>query len=204
MAERSRPADGPGVERTITLVDAVVAIAMTLLVLPLVDAASGLDIQDLRSLAVGRGNLLLTFVLSFVVIYAFWTAHGTLYRRLQEGDRDDVPWLSLINLGWLLAVAFLPFPTALIGRELTTGTAPIYLATLFVLSALTLGMTILVHRGVGLPVGPAWLTTAVFAVSLLTSLFDPRAAMYLLLALFVVRGIEDRAFNRAVARAARN
>jgi hypothetical protein len=47
MAEPTRPVDGPGIERTITLVDAVVAIAMALLVLPLVDLIPELDLGDL-------------------------------------------------------------------------------------------------------------------------------------------------------------
>jgi uncharacterized membrane protein len=201
MAE-PRPGDGPGIERTITLVDAVVAIAMTLLILPLVDLVSELDLDDFAGFWAESSSQLTTFVISFVVIFAFWGAHGTLYSRLRKNGQENVRWLGLLNLGWLLVIAFLPFPTALIGRDITTTTAPIYLGTLFVLSALTLGMTVVVNRSVGLPVGPAWLTTAVFGLCLVISPFAPSVAMYLLLALIVVRHIEARAYERATARTA--
>ena len=74
MAENNPPDDGPGVERTITL-RAVVAIAMTLLILPLVEVVNEIDVTDLATLWAENGQLLQSFVISFLVIYAFWTAH---------------------------------------------------------------------------------------------------------------------------------
>lgn len=201
MASTPQPAEGPPLERTITLVDAVVAIAMTLLILPLVDVARDLDLHGLGAFWAENRTLLMTFVISFVVIFAFWSAHGAIFRRLVEGGRPDVRWLALFNLGWLLMIAFLPFPTALIGDSVNSTTAPIYLGTLSVISALTLAMTVAVHRAVGLPLGVAWLTTAVFAAGTIVSLINASAGMYVLLALFVVRPIEGRSFRRAVARA---
>ena len=198
MDDPKRPARGPGLERTITLVDAVVAIAMTLLVLPLVDVAGDVGVRGLGdALSAGR-SLVLTFVISFVVIFAYWGAHGTIYSRLRQARRDDLAGLSTLNLCWLLVIAFLPFPTALIGHELNATTVPIYLATLLVLSVLTLAMIVLVHRAAGLPLGLAWLSSAVFAAALITSFANPHAAMYLLLLLFVTRLVEERTFNRAV------
>lgn len=204
MADTPEPAEGPTLERTITLVDAVVAIAMTLLILPLVDVAQDLDLHGLGAFWAENRTLLMTFVISFVVIYAFWTAHGVIFRRLDEGGRPEVRWLSPLNLGWVLMIAFLPFPTALIGDSVNSTAAPIYLGTLCVISALTLAMTVAVHRAVGLPLGLVWLTTAVFGVGTVVSLVNASAGMYVLFALFVARPIEGSSFQRAVARAPRD
>ena len=129
-------------------------------------------------------------MISFLVIYAFWTAHGTLYHRLLVAGQPAVPRLGLINMFWLLVIAFLPFPTAMIGRDLNTASGPLYIGTMLVLSALTLAMTVVVHRAVGRPIGLAWLTTAVFALCTVVSLVNPRLGVYLLLLLVVAGRIE--------------
>jgi uncharacterized membrane protein len=197
MAKRNPPDEGPGVERTITLTDAVVAIAMTLLILPLVEVVNDLDVTDLSSLWADNGQLLQSFVISFLVIYAFWTAHGTLYHRLLVADRPPVRWLGLINMLWLLVIAFLPFPTAMIGRDLNTASGPLYIGTMLVLAALTLAMTVVVHRAIGRPIGLAWLTTAVFAICTVVSLFNAQLGVYLLLLLVVAGRIEGSSEERA-------
>lgn len=195
-----RQAERPNLERTIALTDGVVAIAMTLLVLPLVDEVGSFGTADALALwdALWNDNrqLLLSFLISFLVIYAFWTAHGTLYRRLIEAGVSDARWLGQINLGWLLVIAFLPFPTALIGREVTTGTAPVYLGTMLVLSALTYAMTVVVQRAVDGPLRLAWLTTAVIGLCTAVSLFSPQLGMYLLLLLIVAGRIERSSAER--------
>ncbi len=197
MAGSSSPDDGPGVERTITLTDAVVAIAMTLLILPLVEVVNDIDVTDLSTLWAQNGQLLQSFVISFLVIYAFWTAHGTLYHRLLVPGQPAVPRLGLINMFWLLVIAFLPFPTAMIGRDLNTVSGPLYIGTMLVLSALTLAMTVVVHRAVGLPLHLAWLTTAVFALCTVVSLFNPQLGVYLLLLLVVAGRIEGASADHA-------
>lgn len=198
MTQTTSRSGGPGVERTITLTDAVVAIAMTLLILPLVDRVNDSDLTDLGALWADNGQLVQSFAISFVVIYAFWLLHGSLYHRLVVADRPDVRWLGVCNLGWLLVIAFLPFPTAMIGRDLTRVTGPLYLGTMLLLSALTLAMTVLIHRAVGLPLGFAWLTTAVFAVCLLVSFVSPQLGLYLLLLLAVAGRIDGVHARRAM------
>ncbi len=202
MADKSSDDGGPGLERTITLTDAVVAIAMTLLILPLVDAVDDGDLTDVAAVWAENGELLQSFVISFLVIYAFWLLHGNLFSRLAAAGRPAVRWLSMINMGWLLVIAFLPFPTAMIGRELTRVTGPLYLGTLLVLSTLTLAMTGLIHRAVGLPLGLAWLTTAVFALCLLVSLVSPQLGLYLLLLLIVAGRLEGVSAARRTRRGA--
>lgn len=179
--------DGPGLLRTIALTDAVVAIAMTLLVLPLVEVAGEVDPDDVWSVVSERSDLLLSFVISFAVVYVFWAAQGTAVRRLERAGVEAPGWRAL-NLLWLLVIAFLPFPTALVGRAVTTGTAVFYIGTMFVLSLLTSAITVVVDREVG-PSGRArwgWLTTAVFAVCAAISAVDADAGLLALLALLLL------------------
>ena len=191
----SRPFDGPGLERTTTLTDGVVAIAMTLLVLPLVEVSDEVDLDRPVSFLADHGDLLISFVVSFLVIYVFWAAHGSAFHRLAQVEPP--PALGHLNVWWLLVVAFLPFPTALVGRHLTTTSAPIYIGTMFVLSALTSAMMMVVDRATARGrAGWAWLTTAVFAACALVSLVNADAGMLALLLLVVVRVVEVRVLGR--------
>ena len=176
------------------LTDAVVAIAMTLLVLPLVELAGDVDSHHLGDFLRDHRDVLLSFAVSFVVIYVFWAAHGSAFRRLTVAKAETVPALRQLNLWWLLVIAFLPFPTAVVGRDLNTASAPVYIGTMFVLSVLTTAMMSVVGRATGTSrrVRWAWLTTAVFALCTLVSLVNADVGMFALLLLAVVRVIEVR------------
>ena len=194
--------DGPGLERAITLTDAVVAIAMTLLILPLVELAGDVDSRDLTGFLHEHGDVLLSFAVSFVVIYIFWAAHGTVFRRLTLAEAEPPAALRQLNLWWLLVIAFLPFPTAVVGRDLNTASAPVYIGTMFVLSALTTAMVMVVGKvtGPSQRVRWAWLTTAVFALCALLSLVNADLGMLALLLLAVVRVVEVRVLSQPEAR----
>ena len=113
---QDRPAMDPAhdesqLERLTFFSDAVFAIAMTLLVievrLPAIDSFSD------RGL--GRGLLELYphyigFVSSFLVIGRFWISHHQLFGLL-DGTSDRLLWA---NLFFLFAIAFMPFPTAIL------------------------------------------------------------------------------------------
>ena len=195
---------GPPLERSIGLTDAVVAIAMTLLILPLVEVAGDVDSERPADFLVQHWDLLVSFVVSFLVIYVFWAAHGTALRRL-SGRGRDVPWLGPLNMCWLLVIAFLPFPTAVVGRDLSTTSAPLYIGSMFVLSALTSAITMVVARAVGPTArsGWAWVTTAVFGMCAVVSLVSADAGLYGLLSLVVVRLVEVRSFQRRAGAARR-
>ena len=193
----STPSNGPSLERKIGLTDAVVAIAMTLLILPLVEVTGEVDADSPTNFLVHHWDLLLSFVVSFLVIYVFWAAQSTALRRL-SGSSVDVPWLGPLNMCWLLVIAFLPFPTAVVGRDLSTASAPLYIGSMFVLSALTSGITVVVDRAVGPTArsGWAWVTTAVFGVCAVVSAFNADLGLYGLLLLVVVRLVEVRFISR--------
>ena len=112
------PAGGPhnesmhserGFDRLVNFSDAVVAIAITVLVLPLVDLAANIGSEATAHFLLENRFRLFVFFLSFAVIGRFWLAHHRLYESV-AGYND---WLLWANLVWLLSIVFLPFPTEL-------------------------------------------------------------------------------------------
>jgi uncharacterized membrane protein len=211
-----RPVE-PGIERTVTLTDAVVAIAMTLLILPLVEVSGEVEAGHLGDFFRDNTNLFVSFVVSFLVIYVFWGAHGHAFARLEAAERardkswsggEDqaadagpvvVPMLRQLNMWWLLVIAFLPFPTAVVGGDLTTSSAPLYIGTMTVLSLLTSGISVAVDRAVPEAVrlgAMAWLTPAVFAICTVLSSVNADLGLYALLSLVAVRVFEVRSARR--------
>ena len=94
--------------------DAIFAIAMTLLVLSIevsgVPGGGGSARDMLEALADALPEII-SFAVSFYVIGRYWLAHHWFFSRLQRIDRR----LLSQNLAYLGFVAFLPFPTSLIG-----------------------------------------------------------------------------------------
>jgi uncharacterized membrane protein len=100
-----------GFERIINFSDATVAIAMTLLVLPLVDVGRELTQPEsvFAVLGVHAGEVV-GFLLSFFVIWVLWMAHhGTL-----EHFRSYDAVILRIHVIWLLTIVVLPFTTQLL------------------------------------------------------------------------------------------
>jgi uncharacterized membrane protein len=105
--ERSRD-----LERLLTFVDAIVAVAITLLILPLVDLAGEIhsDHQSVAHLISSNVDLFWSFGLSFAVIARLWLAQHVLMRPVIASSPRMVALLIL----WTLAIVFLPFATALL------------------------------------------------------------------------------------------
>jgi uncharacterized membrane protein len=122
----------PGAERLVAFSDGVVAIAITLLVLPLTDIEG--RGSSAWSVIVDHHAAILGFVLSFAVIANYWASHHFLLRSLHS----HTSVLVRINSVWLGAIAFLPFPTSLIDDDIGNGFATLYIGTLFVASTTTL------------------------------------------------------------------
>lgn len=126
------PATGPGrllrfdLHRVATFSDGVLAIAITLLILsirlPDGQAHSDADLQaQLRDLEAP----LVAFLLSFAVIAVWWGSHQRLFAVLTAVDRP----VLILNFVFLAAVAFLPFPTSVLGRYSSMTTAIVLYAT---------------------------------------------------------------------------
>jgi uncharacterized membrane protein len=113
-------------DRIIFFSDAVFAIAITLLVLYLkVPAIPARQVAARLGPALrGLGPLYFSYAISFVVIGAFWAAHHRIYRFITGYDGT----LMALNTLLLLCIAFLPFPSAVLGQYGDTPLAPMLFA----------------------------------------------------------------------------
>ncbi len=107
MTDREYPA-----ERTKAFVDAVVAIAMTLLILPLMESVSEFTGSGALPWLHEHAAQLSSFVVSFVIIGMFWINHHRLFARVEKVT-SGLLWIQLM---WLLSIVWLPVATALSGR----------------------------------------------------------------------------------------
>jgi uncharacterized membrane protein len=100
--------------RVLAFSDGLFAIAMTLLVVGITVPVlqQGDSIDELADALNDLTGSLVSFVISFLVIGRYWIAHHEFFARLKAVDSG----LIGINLFYLMFIAFLPFPTALLGN----------------------------------------------------------------------------------------
>lgn len=106
--------DGRSLNRILNLSDGVFAIALTLLVLNIEvpEVPADLAAEELPGELLALWPKFLSYVISFVVIIFYWMAHHSIFGLIRDHDRALL-WLNSL---FLMCVAFLPFPTALIGE----------------------------------------------------------------------------------------
>ena len=97
-------------DRLINFTDAVVAIAITLQLLPLVDikATEGESIWQLIS---ENSSQIFTFWFSFLILSLLWLKHNQVFNSMRAFD-GTIFWLNSL---WMALIVFLPWPTALYG-----------------------------------------------------------------------------------------
>jgi uncharacterized membrane protein len=100
--------------RVLTFNDGLYAIAMTLLIVSIaVPTISDSDsVSDLADALDDLTPNFISFFVSFVVIGRYWMAHHQFVSLLDAMDQAFI----FLNLIYLAFVAFLPFPTALLGE----------------------------------------------------------------------------------------
>ncbi|MEV6643606.1 TMEM175 family protein [Amycolatopsis sp. NPDC051371] len=192
-------------ERLVFFTDAVVAIALTLLVLPLTELVPELVAEHKPALEVVTGNWskIFSFVLSFVVIGRFWSVHHTIFEHVRSYSTA----LLRTNFCWLLTIAVLPFPTELIGAYQTERfTVVFYLGTLLASSLCHTALVLIVRRdpqvrGDAEPMSDEsfWsfaVSTAVFALAVVVGLIKPGFGYYVLLLLALPSTIVRRVLGR--------
>ncbi len=101
-----------------TFCDGVFAIALTLLVIE-IKIPHNAEIKNTSDFWLALKHMapsMLAFLLSFVIIFITWVNH---HASLKLGNKSSVTFIYA-NGFLLLTVAFLPFPTALIGEYILT------------------------------------------------------------------------------------
>jgi len=186
-----------GLDRLVTLVDAVVAIAITLLVLPLIELLAEGGEQDLGTLLVEERAQFGAFALSFVVIARLWLAH----HRIVESVGGYDPIFSWLNFAWAFTIVIVPFTTQVVAEfgtdRLSVG---LYVGTIAAGSALTTLLTVLVQRrphlrrtsvaAADVLVTPALVTTGLLVVALVVGVALPAANFWALLLLWLSGPVE--------------
>jgi uncharacterized membrane protein len=140
--DRDRAAGSP--ERFVTFTDAVAAIALTLLILPLLETISDVDGDgSLRALLREHTSQLWGFAMSYAVIFQFWWGHHRMFRHLAQLNYAIVRWSQL----WTFAIVFMPITTAITATfEPSPGTVGLYGGTLVVASGSMSVIAWLVYR----------------------------------------------------------
>jgi uncharacterized membrane protein len=103
-----------GLARLLAFSDGVFAFAITLLVitLPYPSLTSSISAGQFFVQLFKLKDSFLSYLISFYIIGLFWLAHHRYFRYIIKFDTE----LFLINLSLLLFIAFLPFPTYLLGH----------------------------------------------------------------------------------------
>jgi uncharacterized membrane protein len=152
-------------ERLVFFTDAVVAIALTLLVLPLTEivpevaAAHG----DPLEAVLGHQQQIWSFLLSFVVISRQWVAHHRLFEHVRAYDS----MLLAVNLIWLFTVVVLPFGTQMVGAFGTDKFTVLFYIGIMVVNSTCHAMmswTVRAHPALareGSPITDRWLFNAI-------------------------------------------
>lgn len=180
--------------RVLAISDGVFAFSLTLLVVELVvpTAASG---SALTSQLLSQWPELFSYLLSFSVVAMTWNSHHETFRHIRRVDG----WLITLNFACLLLVAFLPFPTAVLGRNQGLAAPALLYAVTLTLINLSTAATWwyatrrrrlvdpdLEHRLIKRRFQRLEIGTAVFVVSLPVALWQPIVAEAMWFPLFFV------------------
>lgn len=98
-------------DRTTAFSDGVFAIAITLLVLT-IEVPKVSDPSELPSAIGDLSDSFISYGISFAVIGLLWFRHHGFFGQLSEVDGP----LLVLNLAYLALVAFIPFPTNILGE----------------------------------------------------------------------------------------
>jgi len=187
-------------ERPKAFVDAVVAIAMTLLILPLMESvgeASSSGEDTLEWLG-GHRDQLLSFGLSFVIIAMFWMSHHRLFAHVHLVS-NRLLWLLA---AWMLSIVWLPVATAISGQMSGEDSLArvLYIGSMIVTALLSLVIRLYLRRNPELHTTPLSTLrdgTAVdlamatlFGLSLLIAVLSPTIGYYSMVIMFAMGPLE--------------
>ena len=125
--------------RVLSFSDGLFAIAMTLLVvgIEVPDIPDTESVGELSDAVRDLDSSFISFFISFFVIARYWVAHHVFFSQLQRMDRGLI-WLNIL---YLCFIAFLPFPSGLLGNFFENPLAfTIYAVAVAVVSGMELVM----------------------------------------------------------------
>jgi len=186
-------AEHKGYDRLVNFTDAVVAIAATLLILPVVDAAAQLGNRDPDEFLARVVPELVMFIISFAIIANFWLEHHRLFRLIDKFDT----FLIVFNFVWLLGIIVMPMPTALIvdGNRDDVIAVSFYLGTMLLISLMHFVMCNHVRRHPEFEHGASrtangWLSSLVLScflvLALIAGLVIPEFGIWGLIGMFFI------------------
>ena len=184
-------------DRLVLFTDAVVAIAVTLLVLPLVDVVPNVVAEHGRSTDVVTEHQaqIWSLLLSFAVILRLWFAHHRTFEHIRGYTWALMMW----NAGWLLAIVLLPFSTEMVAAYPADDrfTVLLYIGTIFAATACQTVVTVISYRDPEVAsetdppaaesVRSSLSTVVLLALSLVAVAIVPDASYFVLLLLFLDR-----------------
>jgi len=198
--------EGLALGRTLALSDGIFAIAMTLLAFQIQPPdLHGSEIHHLASVLGALGNRYFVYVLSFAVIGTLWLAHHRIFRNVRRADEA----LMSLNVLFLMAVAALPFPSAVMGLYGSERTAVVLYASSMAVAGSLQGALLLLARRRRLltpeatqegMVASLWspaATVAVFTLSIPVALAAPTVAPYTWLVVIPLRLVKGKVSRRA-------
>lgn len=185
-----------GFDRLVNFSDAIVAIAATLLVLPLVDLAADATAGTVDATIREAVPQFLIFILSFLVVTRFWFSHHRFFERV----RGYSTLLVSFNLMWLLGIVVMPFPTQLVARASSSDHLAVaaYIGTMLWIAVAQLLMSLELFRNPTLlkdgvhrleSVVISAVLAAAIGVALIIGLFWPDIGLWSLLLIALVRPV---------------
>ena len=104
---------GRSVDRLINFTDAVVAVAVTVLVLPLLDIDGPREGESVWTIIGDHASEVWTFLFTFYVVAVMWLAHNRILNSIRAYD----PFIFWFNTTWLVAIVLLPWVSAMYGES---------------------------------------------------------------------------------------
>ena len=191
-----------GLDRLVNFSDATVAIAITILLLPLVDVAVEIEKETLGELLSSNIGTIIAFAATFAVIARLWTAHHRIFEAATDYDNGAI-W---INFLWLASIVLMPFTANVLAHSdlADPSVNALYVGTMMLSSIALLWLVIHLRRHPSLTASGArrnlrvretTVTAITFAVVLVLSVIFPRVGIYWLLLLIPV-GVVTGALRR--------
>lgn len=192
-----------GFDRLVNFSDAIVAIAATLLVLPLVDLASAVTTGKVDQTISASVPQFLIFILSFLVVTRFWFSHHRFFERVVGYS----PLLVWFNLMWLMGIVIMPFPTQLVAKASSSDrlAVAVYIGTMLWIAIAQLLMSLELfmhpkllrngeHRAASVVV--SGVLCAIILIALIVGLFWPDGGLWSLALIALVKPVTQAILKR--------